>query len=207
MGGAFERQRDAWSRWASDYDARIAGLERRFLAATRPWVCGRAAGAPLEVAAGTGLNLPPYPVSVSLFVTELNPAMLDAARDRAAGLGLEATFGVADAMALPFADASFDSVVCTFALCGVPDVEGALVEALRVLRPGGNLLLADHVDASAWPVRVLQRGLDLVTGPTQGEYWTRRPRLTLESLGVPVVDTLRRHHGVIECVHARKPGA
>lgn len=198
----WERQREAWARWASDYDARTAGLERRYLAATRPWVCGRARGETLEVAAGTGTNLAHYPGDVTLTITERDPDMLAQVRAKASGLGRAATFAEADALALPFADASFDAVVCTYALCGVETVEGALAEMLRVLRPGGSLLLADHVLASAWPVRVLQRGLDLVTGPGQGEYWTRRPLLTLQEMGVSIAESRRQHFGVLECVHA-----
>lgn len=199
------RQREAWDRRSADYDTWIATLERRFLGATRPWVCGRAHGDVLEVAGGTGLNLPHYPPDVALTFTDLSGSMLDVARRRAAALERDAEFGVADAMALPFPDASFDSVVCTFALCGVPHVDGALTEALRVLRPGGSLLLADHVVSTAAPARVVQRGLDLVTGRTHGEYWTRRPLLALQARGVPVLATRRRHAGVIECVHASRP--
>lgn len=204
MSTRWQRQQEAWQRWASDYDARIAPVERRFLAVTRPWVCGRAQGRTLEIAAGTGANFGHYPNDITLTATELNPEMLTKARERATRLGSDITFGIADAMALPFGDEQFDSVVCTYALCGVPELSGALREALRVLRPGGNLLLADHVDAASWPIRLLQRGLNLVTGPSQGEYWTRRPLLVLQEMGVLILDSQRRHFGVIECLHARK---
>lgn len=201
----WQRQREAWSRWASDYDARTARLERWFLASTRPWVCGRAAGDVLEIGVGTGANLPHYAPEVRLIATDHSLDMLDAARRRPGGRP-QVSFEVADAMALPYADATFDAVVCTYVLCGVPDVSEALGEMLRVLRPGGSLLLADHVGSSNGLVWLLQRGLESATGRVQGEYWTRRPRRNLETLGVPIVDGLRRHFGVIECVHARKPG-
>lgn len=199
----WERQREAWARWAGDYDARTAGVERRFLGPTRPWVCGRAVGDVVEVAVGTGANLPHYPAGVRLTAVDLDEAMLAKARTRASELGLAVDLGVADAMALPFDDASFDTVVCTYALCGVPDVRGALAEFLRVLRPGGKLLLADHVSSSSAVVRLLQRGLEAVTAPRMGEYWTRRPLLVLADMGVPAVETHRRHIGVIECVEAQ----
>lgn len=201
----WQRQADGWRAWASDYDARIAGMERRFLGPTRPWVCSRAMGRTLEVAGGTGANLAHYPAGVELTFTELSPEMLALATAKPHHLTHAPEFALADAMALPYPDDTFDSVVCTYALCGVPDERIALAEMLRVLRPGGNLLLADHVEASAWWVRLLQRGLEAITSRTNGEFWTRRPKLRLEAVGVEIVETLRTTFGVLECVHAVKP--
>ena len=194
----------AFVRRIGNYDTLIAPVERAFLGPTRPWVCGRAVGDVLEIAAGTGSNLAYYPTDVHLTLTELRPTSLELAERKAEILDIPATFAVADAMSLPFDDASFDSVVCTYALCGVPDERGALVEMLRVLRPGGRLLLADHVEASAGWVRVLQRALEAITSRTNGEYWTRRPRIALEVMGVEIVATTRTHLGVLERVYARK---
>jgi ubiquinone/menaquinone biosynthesis C-methylase UbiE len=110
-----------------------------------------------------------------------------------------------DAAALPFPAESFDTVVSTFALCCIPNERAALVEALRVLRPGGRLLLADHVGASFWPLRALQHAVDLVSVPLQGEHYTRRPATTLRGLGVTVEESERLRMGAIERVHVRKP--
>ena len=63
----------------------------------------------------------------------------------------------ADARALPFPDAAFDTALCTFSLCAIPDEPGAIAEMHRVLRPGGLLLLADHITSSNIAVRQLQR--------------------------------------------------
>lgn len=172
------------------------------MAPTRPWVCSRAVGDVLEVAAGTGANLEYYDADATLTLTDWSVGMLEQARAKAARLGRAVEFRQADAMALPFDDASFDTVVATFSMCGVPQVSGALDEAVRVLRPGGRLLLVDHVISTALPVRLLQRALESVT-KHKGEYWTRRP---LEDLrGVEVVESQRSHFGVLERVHAEKP--
>lgn len=138
----------------------MGAVERRWFAQTRPWVCRRASGRTLEVALGTGLNLPLYPEGVELAGIEWSPSMLAVAQRRAAALGLAADLRLGDARALPFDDGSFDTVVMTFSLCAVPDAGRALEEMVRVLRPGGLLLLADHVESSAWPLRVLQRLVD-----------------------------------------------
>lgn len=108
-------------------------------------------------------------------------------------------------MALSFPDASFDSVVFSFSLCGVPEVRGALLEGLRVLRPGGALLMADHVVSTSRPVRVLQRVGEVVTLPLFGEHFTRRPSLVARELDIEIVAIERLGRGAIERLHATKP--
>lgn len=206
MNSRSTRHARYWDRQAATFDDSIAAVDRRFLAASRRWVCERADGATLEIATGTGLNLPYYPAQVELTCSERSGSMLAVARRRAGELGRAAHWVLADAGALPYPDETFDSLVCTYSLCGVQDPRRSLTEALRVLRPGGSLLLADHVAAENWLVRSGQYLLDLVTVPLQGEHWTRRPLPVLEDLGADVVATDRLHlGGVIERVHARKP--
>jgi ubiquinone/menaquinone biosynthesis C-methylase UbiE len=195
-----------WDRQAATYDAKTAGAERRLLRASRAWVCSRALGSTLEVAVGTGANLGHYPDQVSLTAVDWSSAMVEAARRRGDRERRAVDVRPADATALPFPDASFDSVVITFSLCCIPDERAALREALRVLRPGGRLLLADHVAAAFWPLRALQHVVDLVSVPLHGEHYTRRPLAALGELGVRVEETERLTLGTIERVHARKPG-
>jgi ubiquinone/menaquinone biosynthesis C-methylase UbiE len=137
-----------WDREAGRYDRAMSFVEHRIFRDTRPWLCGQAVGDTLEVAIGTGLNLPHYPTDIRLTGVEWSEGMLAQARRRAAALGRVVDLGSGDARALRFADASFDTVVCTFALCGIPDDRAALAEMVRVLRPGGRLLLADHVGST-----------------------------------------------------------
>ena len=196
-----------WDYEAARYEDSTASVERRYLADSRRWVGQRAAGSTLELAVGTGLNLPYYPVSVSLTAVDWSPRMVQAAERRARGLSRPIALTTADAMALPFADDEFDTVVCTFALCCIPDERAALTEAIRVLRPGGSLLLADHVVATNLVLRALEHLLELVTIPLQGEHYTRRPLKTVQDLGLTIVDTERLTYGAIERVHARKPAA
>ena len=189
---------------AARFDAMMLRLEHRFFAGTRNWICGRASGDVLEIAVGTGLNLPHYPDAVRLTGVDLNPELLEFARRRAGMIGREIELFEADAMALPFPDESFDSVVCTFALCEVPDDAFAIGEALRVLRPGGSLLLADHVVATNLLVRAGQRVLESVTIRVSGEHFTRRPSAHLDAQGAKVVAGDRLTYGAVERVHARK---
>ncbi|WP_235718418.1 class I SAM-dependent methyltransferase [Mycolicibacterium goodii] len=127
-----------WDKKSATYDREIGFFDRHLFGDSRQWVCGQATGTTLEVAVGTGLNLPFYPGDVTLTGIDRSQKMLDLARARAADLGHPATLQQADAHHLPFGDASFDTVVCTFGLCAIPDHIQALNEMTRVLRPGGN---------------------------------------------------------------------
>ena len=108
----------------------------------------------LEIAAGTGIVTrrlrERLPQGATLVATDLNQAMLDQAQARLADVpGIE--YKVADAQELPFPDGSFDAVVCQFGIMFVPDKDKAAREALRVLVPGGRLLLSswDAIERNA----------------------------------------------------------
>lgn len=188
---------------APSYDRQIAFSERIWFGGGREWVSSRATGDTLEVAIGTGRNLPFYPRGVRISGVELSPAMLAIARDRAHRLGIHADLVEADAEALPFADASFDTVVCALALCTIPDHAKAIAEMARVLRPGGRLLLLDHVGSRWWPVWAAQRVLEVFTSRS-GEYMTRRPLPMLAAAGLRVSESERLKLGTVERVEAVK---
>lgn len=194
-----------WDRHAPSYDAQMGFFERRVWRDTRSWICGRATGDTLEVAVGTGLNLPHYPAGVRLTGIDFSAGMLGRARDRARRLGLDVELREADAQRLPFPDATFDAVVATFSLCAIPDDGLAVTEMVRVLRPGGRLLLADHVAAARWPARAAQRLLEVVSVPTGGEHFRRRPLRHVEAAGLAVEERDRFAAGMVERFAARKP--
>jgi ubiquinone/menaquinone biosynthesis C-methylase UbiE len=193
----------AWEKYAPTYDRQIAFLERRLFTGGREWLAERATGRVLEVAVGTGRNLPHYSPGITLTGIELSPAMLALARQRAAELGLDADLRVGDAERLPFADGSFDTAVCALSLCTIPDPAAALREMRRVLVPGGRLLLLDHVVSTWPPVRAVQWLLEQVTGRTAGEYFTRRQLPLVRAAGFEVVEVERLKAGIVERVHAR----
>ncbi len=200
-----ESQRRYWDRHARGYDRQMSFVERRFLRDTRAWICGQAGGDTLEVAIGTGRNLPYYPQGVRLTGVELSPAMLDIARQRVSELGREVDLRLGTAHDLDFPDGRFDTVVCTLSLCAIPDDERAIGEMIRVLRPGGMLLLADHVAGATRPVRALQRLIELVSVPAAGEHFRRRPIRHVQAAGLNIEQHERFARGVIERLAARKP--
>ena len=202
-----DRLRRFWDKQAESYDRQMGFMDRRLFRDTRAWVCRQATGNTLEVAIGTGLNLPHYPDDVRLTGIEWSSPMLDQARRRASDLGRDHDLRVGDAQSLPFADDSFDTVVCTFSLCAIPDDRRAVQEMVRVLRPDGLLLLADHVEAAPWAGRLLQRAIEVVTVPLGGEHWRRRPIRHVQALGLPIERHDRFTLGVVERLAARKPAA
>lgn len=123
-------------------------------------------GRVLEIGFGSGLNLPHYPASVrELDLVEPALGMHAKARRRLAahadrGPAVRVHEGRAEA--LPFSDATFDAVVCTFTLCTVSDPLQAVGEARRVLRPGGALRLFEHVASNNPSVRAWQDRLNPV---------------------------------------------
>ena len=138
-----------WDKKSRNYDKEMTFFDRHLFGDSRTWACGQATGEVLEVAVGTGLNLEAYPPDITLTGIDLSGAMLDLARHRTTELGRTATLQRADAHKLPFEDASFDTVVCTFGLCAIPDHTKAIAEMTRVLRSGGRLILVDHIASTS----------------------------------------------------------
>lgn len=199
-----QRLRRFWDKQARSYDRQMGFWDRKLFRDTREWVCSQARGEVLEVAIGTGLNLDRYPDDVTVTGIDLSPQMLAQARRRADRLGRRVELREGDAQQLDFPDASFDSVVCTFSLCGIPDDRQAVAEMLRVLRPGGLLLLADHVVSTSWPVRVLQRLLEVVTVRFAGDRFRRRPIRHVREAGLAIERHDRFALGIVERLAARK---
>ena len=137
---------------AAAYDPFFWLAERAGLTERRRALVAQAHGRVLEIGAGTGLNAAHFPADVDLTLSEPDEAMAAKLRSRLDALGRRAAVVRAGADALPFADASFDTVVSTLVLCTVPDQDLALREIARVLRPGGQLLFIEHVrsDSARW---------------------------------------------------------
>ena len=125
-------------------DAGMRAADRLGLRHARARVVGGARGDVLEIGIGTGSNLGIYPASTVVHGLDLSAPALSLAAGRARRVERPVTLVEGDTAALPFADASFDTVVATFVLCSVGDVGQSLREARRVLRPGGTIRLLEH---------------------------------------------------------------
>ena len=194
-----------WDKAAPRYDRDIEFWERVQFGGGREWIGARVKGRVLEVAVGTGRNFDFYPRAVDITGVDLSPDMLDFARRHATDLDLEVDLRVAAAEALPFDNDSFDTAVCTLSLCAIPDPAASIAEMKRVLRPGGQLLLLDHIGSSWWPIWAVQRLIEQLTIRTAGEHMTRRQLPLVEDAGFDIVETQRLKAGTVERIAARKP--
>lgn len=202
-----DQVRRSWAKQAPRYDKQIGFFERRLFGRShRPWACSRASGDTLEVAVGTALNLHFYPEGVRLTGLDLSPEMLAVGRERAAEVGRHIDLREGDAHDLPFDADSFDTVVCTYSLCNIPDPQRAVNEMKRVLKPGGKLILVDHIRAANKPLFWLQKAIEFATARLEGEHMTRRPAEHVDAAGFDIVERDRRAvAGIIERLVATKP--
>lgn len=199
-----ERLRRYYDESAAAYDGWMRHYDRLMLGDGRRRLCSRATGETLELAVGTGLNLPCYSRGVRLTGIDLSPAMLAVARRRAQHLGWEVDLRVGDAQSLAFPDCHFDTVVATLLLSTIPDCRRAAVEAWRVLKPGGRLLVLDHGRSTAAPVRWLERLLDPLMARHTGVHLLRDPLDYLGAVGFAIERCDRSRAGIIEEIVARR---
>lgn len=127
-------------------ESRYAPWRRRVWEAVRRDL--RPGGRLLEVGVGTGKNMPYWPQGVDIMAIDLTPGMLQRAKARLQALGLSGRLELGDAQALRFPESGFDAAVATFVFCSVPDPILGLHEVRRVVRPGGMVVLLEHVRSS-----------------------------------------------------------
>jgi ubiquinone/menaquinone biosynthesis C-methylase UbiE len=199
-----ERWHRYWDKKSRSYDREMRFMERILFGDSRSWACSQANGEVLEVAVGTGLNFDAYPPEVRLTGIDLSDQMLEIARARARELGREVELRQGDAHTLPFDDATFDTVVCTFGLCAIPDIDAALDEMTRVVKPGGKLILVDHVASSSRVARGVQRALEVITVPMASEHFLRRPLANVRQRPFTIEQAERFKLGLVERVVARR---
>ena len=207
IGAETERVRAIQDKTAPHYDRQISFFERILFGDGRAWVCSQARGRVLELAAGTARNLPFYPDGVQVTGIELSPEMLTLARERVRTLGHDADLRLGDAQNLEFEDESFDTVTCTLGFCTIPDTTTAAREAYRVLRPGGHLLMLEHVRSPNRVVRFGQRLAEQLTLRLEGDHQLRDPATQLVAAGFLIERIERSKWGMVARIAARKASA
>jgi phosphatidylethanolamine/phosphatidyl-N-methylethanolamine N-methyltransferase len=152
MGGNFDTANveRAYARWAPIYDLVFGAVFARGRSAAIV-AAERIGGRILEVGVGTGLSLPFYASGNRLVGVDLSEPMLRKAQARVAenGLGNVDVLAVMDATRLALADRSFDVVVAQYVITAVPNPEATLDEFARVIRPGGEIILVNHIGAES----------------------------------------------------------
>jgi ubiquinone/menaquinone biosynthesis C-methylase UbiE len=200
-----ERVRRIMDKEAPRYDRQMNFFDRVLFSGGREWACRGVEGEVLEIAVGSGRNLDAYPTGTSLTAIEFSPEMLKIAKQRAVALGSDVDLSLGDAQALEFPDERFDTVVCTLALCTIPDPGKAVSEAYRVLRSGGTYRAFEHVRSPSLLVRGVQRAIDPLTVRFAADHVVREPLEYLRPAGFEIEHLERSKMGIVERVVARKP--
>ena len=143
----------------------------------RSRIVPKAEGDVLELGCGGGINMAFYdPAKVKSFSgVDPSAGLLDRSREAAQAIGIEADIRGGIGEAIPFADASFDTVLCTFTLCSVDEQKQVLAEMRRVLRPGGKVLFLEHGSAPDEDVRKWQRRIEPIWKRIGGNCHLTRP--------------------------------
>jgi phosphatidylethanolamine/phosphatidyl-N-methylethanolamine N-methyltransferase len=147
----------AYARWAPVYDLVFGAVfdrGRKASIAAAEQVGGRI----LEVGVGTGISLPDYARTNRLVGIDISAPMLRKAQERVIEHGLTNVdaLAVMDAKNLGFADASFDVIVAQYVITAVPEPEATLDEFVRVLKPGGEIVLVNHIGAEGGPRKAFE---------------------------------------------------
>jgi len=200
---------DAYARWAPIYD-KVFTLTMRPGRKAAATAINRIGGRVIDVGIGTGLELPMFDPSVTITGIDLSEPMLRIAQKRVDDLKLTNVEGllVMDAMKLAFPDASFDAAVAPYVLTVVPEPEHTLDEMARVVKPGGEIVLVNHIGAESGPIAAIEawlgkRSASLGWRPQfpwsiLGDWIARRPdielveRRTLAPLGLFTLVRMKR---------------
>lgn len=196
--------RAVYDNFAAYYDRAFAPFERRFLGAWRREAISMLPlnASLLELGAGTGANFEFYPPSRIAVSTELSCEMMAVAvRKRGSNLLVRA-----DAQALPFSGSSFDAAFATLVFCSIPDPNLAFAELRRVVRPGGRVVLLEHVR----PPGLRGRLFDIVNIATTAlidDHFNRRTADTAVSNGFKLIEVRRKALGAVNLIICENPGS
>ena len=181
--------------WFDQHILGVARLRRKLLS--------KANGNILEVACGTGQNLPLFAPNSNITAVDLSPGMLEVARENAIKHGLNADFAVMDAEKLEFPNGSFDTVVSTLSTCTFPNPVKALQEMKRVCRPDGLILLLEHGHSSVpWLAGLQDRNEYRHYQDHAGCRWNQDPLDLVQSAGIKVLKSRRAVLGMFHSIEA-----
>ncbi len=202
MSSASTPKPPVYDRLAARYDRTFEPLEKWFLAGLRAAALKNLPeeSRVLEVGAGTGLNFPHYPAGTGGIATELSGAMIDIAKTKPRLPGVHLVRNRAER--LPFDDDTFDAAFATLVFCSVASPSDAFAELRRVVRPGGMIVLLEHVRPGGLPGYIFD-ALSVFTVALFDDHFNRRTADAARRAGLHVISIKRRFFGIIQIIVCR----
>ena len=199
-----EAARKRYNRIAPIYDFMEGLVERSRYSKWRELLWSKLEGNKiLEVGVGTGKNFPYYPSDVEITAIDFSQKMLDRAAEKARRGGMKIVLQQMDVQSLGFEDNIFDTVVATFVFCSVPDPVKGLTEIKRVCKPGGKVLLLEHVLSANRILAFLMNLLNPVVVKTMGPNINRETVENVSAGGLMVEKVTNLAAGIFKLIEAR----
>ena len=195
-----------WQKWdnaARTFDLMNGGIEFRYGEKKRE-LFSRSSGRTLLVAVGTGLDLTYFPAGQNVVGIDISSKMLEKAKRKLDASPPNVKLVRSDVQELGFAKNSFDSVVTSCTFCSVPDPVTGLMEILRVIKPGGRLLMFEHVRSDIFWMGPM---MDLLTHVTRkfGPDLNRRTKENVVRAGFRLTREVNLYLDVVKLFEAVKP--
>lgn len=186
-----------YDKFAAGYDKLLAPFEQRFLSR---WRKEALAFLPersdiLEIGAGTGLNFKFYPECRLAVASEISGRMLLRAKEKTETIDLVR----ADAQTLPFSANTFDAAFATLVFCSIPDPQKAFAELCRTVRPGGTIILLEHVRPNG-PLGYVFDLVNIFTAAVIEDHFNRQTSKLAEDAGLKVVEIRKKVFGIVNLI-------
>lgn len=200
-----EKTKQRYDRIAPYFDSLEGLLEGLFFSNWRKILWDKVQGEHiLEVGVGTGKNFPYYPLNTTITALDFSEKMLDKAKVKKQHLNLTVDLELMDVQSLCYADNSFDTIVATFVFCSVPQPTKGLQELYRVCKPGGQVLLLEHVLSSKPLMAKMMQLMNPVIASIFGANINRQTVKSVQSCGFTKVVLDPASRDMIKLIQAIK---
>jgi ubiquinone/menaquinone biosynthesis C-methylase UbiE len=197
--------RNTYNRISPIYDLMEGLVERSRYGIWREILWSKVEGIKiLEVGVGTGKNFPYYPADKEIIAIDFSDKMLSRARKKARNFGTRVQLRQMDVQDLEFEDNTFDTVVGSFIFCSVPDPVKSLKEVRRVCKPGGKIVLLEHVLSANRVIAWLMNLVNPVIVRLMGPNINRKTIENVANIGLKVEKVTDLAAGIFMLIEARK---